>query len=138
MTTTSTAPCRFVVLRHDMPPGAERPSHWDLMLEAPDSLETWALAEEPRIGGTQTVERLANHRKAYLDYEGPVSGHRGQVTRWDRGSYRLEQSSDSRRVARLHGARLRCVVWLEQLATPDPHVQRWTCRFERAEPAEAC
>ena len=29
---------------------------------------------EPARGGTSPAERLADHRAAYLDYEGPVSG----------------------------------------------------------------
>ena len=64
---------RYVVLEHDHPA-----RHWDLMLEAGDVLRTWRLAAPPGadqpIGATATFE----HRLAYLDYEGPISGGRGQ------------------------------------------------------------
>ncbi len=34
-----------------------------------------------------TGERLADHRRAYLTYEGPLTGNRGSVTRVDQGVY---------------------------------------------------
>lgn len=78
---------RYVILQHEMPAGHERPTHWDLMLEAEGALATWALAEPPECGHTINAERLADHRLAYLDYQGPVSGDRGTVSQWDAGKY---------------------------------------------------
>ena len=79
---------RYVILQHEMPAGHEdRPLHWDLMFEWHDSLRTWALACEPRAGVEIAARRLSDHRLAYLDYEGPVSGDRGSVRRWDAGTY---------------------------------------------------
>jgi hypothetical protein len=100
---------RFVLLYHECPPGYERPSHWDLMLEAGDWLRTWALAELPRawqaahaktcalrpdcpaLSSNATVEAqvLGKHRRAYLTFEGPLSGNRGAVTQIDAGSYTI-------------------------------------------------
>ncbi len=37
---------------------------------------------------------LPEHRLAYLDYEGPVSGNRGSVKRWDAGWYEEEAYGD--------------------------------------------
>lgn len=76
---------RFVVLKHETPTGSARPLHWDFMVERGDVLQTWALAEEPTVGREIAAEPLPDHRLAYLDYEGPISGNRGSVTRWDRG-----------------------------------------------------
>lgn len=74
---------RFVILEHDHPV-----RHWDLMLQTDAVLRTWRLAEPPtRTAGPIAAEALADHRLAYLDYEGPVSGSRGTVARWDSGSY---------------------------------------------------
>jgi hypothetical protein len=83
----------FVLLEHDTradaaaepPPGAV---HWDLMLElecgAP--LATWRLARNPlSTSGPIAAERIGDHRRAYLDYEGELSGGRGRVRRIDRG-----------------------------------------------------
>ncbi|MFO0203155.1 MAG: hypothetical protein ACK528_08500, partial [Alphaproteobacteria bacterium] len=51
------------------------------------------------------IERIANHRLLYLDYEGPVSGDRGHVTRWDWGEYRVSGETDSEITVDLRGAR---------------------------------
>ena len=68
---------RFAILEHDWPS-----RHWDLLLEDGDALLAWRLMEEPRAGMAVIAEKNADHRTVYLDYEGPVSGDRGSVTRW--------------------------------------------------------
>jgi hypothetical protein len=73
---------RFVILEHDHPI-----LHWDLMLESGSVLRTWRLTAPPAAGELCAAEPLGDHRLAYLDYEGPVSGGRGSVKRWDSGSY---------------------------------------------------
>ncbi len=55
------------------------------MVEAGDALWTWALPDLPQPGVSLRVERLPDHRKLYLEYEGAISGGRGTVHRWDRG-----------------------------------------------------
>lgn len=65
---------------------AARPSHWDLMVENGDSLLTWELETLPEaVTGGQPLpwlaRRLPDHRYVYLDYEGMLSGGRGQVAR---------------------------------------------------------
>ncbi|MBI1312570.1 hypothetical protein GC176_14855 [bacterium] len=78
---------RFVLLEHDHPF-----LHWDLMLEWGDALRTWRLDQVPRNAASIPVERLPDHRSAYLDYEGPVSGNRGTVRRIDTGEFTLLES----------------------------------------------
>ena len=79
---------RFVLLRHDCPPDYERPSHWDLMLESDGVLRTWRLAALPQTPpDSMEAEELADHRLAYLEYEGPVGGERGTVSRVDAGTF---------------------------------------------------
>jgi hypothetical protein len=80
---------RFVILRHETPPGYARATHWDLMLECAGVLRTWALPEPPSPDCELVAEELPDHRLAYLDYEGDVSGNRGRVTRWDAGTYEV-------------------------------------------------
>lgn len=98
---------RYVILLHEVPPGHEvaggRGTHWDLMLEQAATLRTWALAEEPRAEGRIQAEQLPEHRLAYLDYEGPVSGNRGSVTQWDAGEYETLADSQGRLEIRLDG-----------------------------------
>lgn len=77
---------RFVILHHLMPPEHQRESHWDLMLEHDTLLLTWALSAEP-LSQTISCERLPDHRLKYLEYEGPISGNRGYVELWDRGTF---------------------------------------------------
>ena len=118
---------RFVILHHDSPRG----EHFDFMLEAGDSLKTWALPRPPEAGVEIDCDALADHRLAYLDYEGPVSGERGAVTRWDRGTYTLERQSEAEWAVELAGARLTGKVALLRSAD-DP--KRWRFSLAREAP----
>lgn len=71
---------RFVVLTHDWPS-----LHWDFLVEREEVLAAWRLLAEPRAGVDILAELNTPHRPFYLDYEGPVSGERGIVSRWDAG-----------------------------------------------------
>ena len=95
---------RFVILEHDYPE-----LHWDLMLEAGAALRTWRLAAPPQVLGERiAATALPDHRLHYLDYEGPISGGRGTVKRWDAGSYEEDTASSpgSELRLRLTGAML--------------------------------
>jgi len=116
---------RYVLLHHRTPPGYPRPNHWDFMLETTEGdLWTWALEEEPVAGRTIAAERLANHRAAYLTYEGPVSGDRGEVRRIDAGTYELLAESNAEFVVRLSGDQLGGRLRLSKEETA-PDAQRW-------------
>lgn len=93
---------RFVILEHDHPH-----LHWDLMLEAGEVLRSWRLESAPRPGQPIRAEAIGDHRRAYLDYEGPVSGNRGQVKRWDAGSFTWRRDDASCVEIVLDGARCR-------------------------------
>lgn len=110
---------RFVILTHDYPF-----LHWDLMLEEGDSLMTFRLLKEPARESVIPADPLPRHRIAYLDYEGPVSGDRGTVIRWDRGTCQLHEQTESRQVWFLNGSRISARV---TLSVENGH---WTCRFE--------
>ena len=91
---------RYVILTHDYPF-----PHWDLLLEWGDHCRTWRLPSEPRPGEPIEAEPLPDHRLHYLDYEGPVSGGRGTVARWDAGTYSTLPSDDSDLSVELSGTR---------------------------------
>jgi hypothetical protein len=110
---------RFVILTHDHPF-----LHWDLMLEDGDALTTFRLLQEPATGVAIAAEALAAHRKAYLNYEGPVSGGRGTVTQWDRGTCEPMSRSETKQVWRLWGSRIKATITLKADGS------RWSCRFE--------
>jgi hypothetical protein len=97
---------RFVILRHELPAGGERGSHWDLMFEHGGSLRTWAAERLPEEGAETEALQLADHRLEYLNYEGLVSGDRGSVSRWDAGEYTLEVEAENRVVMTLAGSGL--------------------------------
>ena len=104
---------RFVVLEHDHPA-----LHWDLMLEADGALQAWRLAQSPELSAS-AIEALAlpDHRVIYLDYEGPVSGNRGNVKRWDTGDFDEEpDSAPELRKLFLKGERLRAQVRLIRIS----------------------
>jgi hypothetical protein len=101
---------RFVLLQHDHPT-----LHWDLMLEVGTRLRTWRLAAPPSIQSPVAAEPLGDHRAIYLDYEGPVSGGRGSVQRWDGGTYDDLVEREGVTEARLEGAKIkgRCRIGRE-------------------------
>jgi len=49
------------------------------------------------------THRIADHRRAYLHLEGPVSGDRGHVKRIDRGVYTLLEQRPECWIVRLEG-----------------------------------
>jgi hypothetical protein len=58
------------------------------MLQAGESLRTWAI-DAPVVADQDLPARaLGDHRLIYLDFEGEVSGDRGRVRRVDAGTYR--------------------------------------------------
>lgn len=97
----------FALLEHTTHDGV----HWDLLIARPgeERLATWRLATNPLTAKTAIpAERIADHRRIYLEYEGAVRGDRGAVRRLDRGLARWlepEAESGAARV-QLHGALL--------------------------------
>jgi hypothetical protein len=100
---------RFVVLEHDYPS-----RHWDFMLEAGNVLRTWRLAACPTPGRVVPAEPSFDHRLIYLDYEGPVRGGRGQVTRWDSGLFTWARDDPETLTVSLEGSHLRGLVTLRR------------------------
>lgn len=82
---------RFVVLRHE---GVPEP-HYDLMFEthAGSKLTTWRSERWP-IDRPTPLQQLGEHRRDYLEYEGPISRDRGFVQRVAAGTCMIERSAD--------------------------------------------
>jgi hypothetical protein len=119
---------RFVLLRHECPPEFGKSSHWDLMLEDDGVLLTWSLLELPTPGGRATVAtRLENHRLAYLDYEGPLSGQRGSVSRVDAGEFQWIERTEQQIVASLAGGELQGTLTAQSVGG-----ESWRLSFESA------
>ena len=80
---------RYVVQEHS----GFGPVHYDFMVEQGGVLWTWQLDLPPdrwRIGPV-AARRIGDHRLAYLDYEGPISGNRGRCRIVARGRCRVVQ-----------------------------------------------
>jgi hypothetical protein len=92
---------RYVILAHDWPA-----PHWDFLLEAGGVLRAWRLSAEPVAGRAIPAEANFDHRLLYLDYEGPLSGGRGSVTRWDAGVFEWIEDGPERVVVELSGGKL--------------------------------
>lgn len=84
---------RYVLLRHECPADYGDGPHWDFMLEHEGSLLTWSLLELPSANNKRIdATKLADHRIAYLDYEGPVGGNRGSVEQVTSGEFEWIQN----------------------------------------------
>jgi hypothetical protein len=114
---------RYVILEHDHPS-----LHWDLMLEATNGLRTWRLAAAPQHGKVIPATATFDHRRMYLDYEGPVSGNRGWVRRWDSGTFSWQKIENDHLAVELNGVRLRGWACLRQASALG-----WTFRFGEAD-----
>lgn len=112
-----------VVLLHTLPDDS---SHLDWMLEFPRDSQRLITFRCPtgtdlfRAGGFQ-AERLDDHRRAYLVYEGAVSGGRGHVNRLAR--FELEVVEIAANLVRLmvFGEDGTKVLWTgRKKSTPNP------------------
>lgn len=106
---------RFAVLHHTGWPG--RPDHYDLLLQYADGdddnsavLKTFATLRDEFPATHVQLKKIADHRRAYLELQGELSGGRGHVTRVDGGDLRfISIPGDTWQDVRfeLHGEKLR-------------------------------
>ncbi len=100
---------RFVILTHDHPV-----LHWDLMLDAGETLRTWRLETVLQSDVEVRAVALPDHRRLYLDYVGPVSGDRGTVTRWAQGQYLILAEEPTCLTFEVESDRITGVVQMER------------------------
>ena len=107
----------FALLQHQTKTqgvAADKPSadfiHWDLLIEVPDQslLATWRLTDNPLLINTPVVaERIQDHRRIYLEYEGPLTRNRGFVHHLDHGPANIIKLVGDELHVMLEGAQLR-------------------------------
>lgn len=97
---------RSVLLRHDLPDGTW---HYDWLIDPvgegqPQERNLIAFRVRLRPDRTDSfdAERLADHRREYLSYEGPLSGERGNVRREAAWEITLREASNEELVVELH------------------------------------
>ena len=114
---------RFVVLEHYW-----QGTHWDVMFESGDVLRTWAVDLRIAPDVDLPARALPDHRLAYLEFEGPISGGRGMVRRIDQGTYETIEWGDELVRVRLWGAQLFGEAELRRVETCRNET-RWLFRF---------
>ncbi len=116
---------RFVVQRHNTGSSV----HWDLMLEEDEHLATWRVPVEPaQIGAApMAIERVFDHPKRFLTYEGPLRSHPGEVRIHDCGTYAVVSRSDNQWVVRMEGEGIRGTYRLDRQSLADGS-KRWIIR----------
>jgi hypothetical protein len=106
----------FVLLEHRTSPETTGAGvHWDFMIELPgqERLASWRLERNPLdAGGPVAAERIGDHRRMYLDYEGAIAGGRGTVRRLDCGESNVLHRGGDAIVFELKGSRLRGIFEL--------------------------
>lgn len=87
------SPLRYTVLWHA---GIARP-HFDLLVETTHrrNLSTWRCPIWP-IDRRRILQQLPDHRRLYLDYNGPLPDHGGFVRPVETGICRIERPNDAR------------------------------------------
>ncbi len=109
---------RFTISHHT---GAKEGDHFDLLLERDEALRTFRLRaaafQEP-----QEAVAMPDHRKLYLDYEGPITGGRGRVRVVETGTYETDEWSDERIQVAVFGRRIRTRLSLTRRGANGP----WT------------
>lgn len=78
---------KFVIQQHSLPAEV----HWDLMLEKPDVLTTYRLDKPPLKLLTESAktEKIFDHPKKFLTYQGSVNKGKGQVEIVESGTYEI-------------------------------------------------
>lgn len=78
---------RFVIHEHSTADG----THWDLMLETENVLETFRLDINPHqiIQSCANAEKIHDHPLKFLTYQGPVQNGKASVKIIDSGTYTI-------------------------------------------------
>jgi len=114
---------RYAVLHHTQVKNA----HYDLLVELTPggNLACWNADCWPPEKHPRPITRIADHRRIYLEYQGPISGDRGMVRRIAGGSCRVHRCGPKLLVIELND-NLRIQLeeiaegdWRMSLASPD-------------------
>jgi hypothetical protein len=93
------------------------------MFECGRGLRTWAVCRIPAVGDNVDAQSLPDHRRFYLDYEGPISGDRGIVRRYDAGEFDCEVETATEFCVAMRGKK---VVGRIRFRAAEAGIQCWT------------
>ena len=93
-------------------------THFDLMLESADSLQTWRLDTPPQSILSQPIPAtsIADHPKRFLTYEGPVQNGKGNVRIVDSGTYTCDEKTSTQLKLTLKGQILKGTFTLTHIS----------------------
>jgi hypothetical protein len=82
----------YVILKHTAPGDI----HWDFMLETGDHLSTWRVSIPPNklCCTCADAEKIFDHSKKFLTYQGPVNKGKGNVIIEDEGIYSIIRENE--------------------------------------------
>ncbi len=128
---------RFVLLKHSVPEtfrqATGRGDHFDLMLESSPESALWTWAMDKNVfdgdGGFSRcqADRLPDHRRIYLNFEGAVSGGRGSVKQIGSGTFSVLESSVGLTLAIVSG----CDDVAGELVLTQSENNVWSLEFQR-------
>ncbi len=120
---------RYVIQHHT----GHGPEHWDLMLEDGDVLATWRLERPPSTDDDRPIPavRIADHRKAFLTFEGPTRTGRGCVAIHRDGTFQTLHRTDDAWAFELQGDQLGGAFILERSEGHGDPPDRWVLRPQR-------
>ena len=97
---------KFVVQRHER---QNEPTHWDLMLEAGDFLETYRIGEPPEEWGREPIEavRIFDHPMKFLTYQGSVNKGKGSIKIADSGTFSVVSQNEDQLILEISGVILK-------------------------------
>lgn len=129
-------PQRFAVSLHQMPSHQARPTHFDLFLEKEDFLMSWILAAPLSDQMNTFVIPNRDHRKDYLDYDGPISQDRGMIRRVQQGRLLWMQSDNDlvEALLRLDNRTFKLTIVRIGEESSDQQAGQWQLRLQESEP----
>ena len=85
---------KFVIQEHS----CQADVHWDMMFEQADVLETYRLDKRPAqlLAETGNAEKIFDHPKKFLTYQGPVNKGKGRVEIVDAGTYKITNDQNDK------------------------------------------
>jgi len=105
---------KFVIHLHKM-----TEDHYDFMLDNGSALLTWRISPDDmeRLvrGETISAEKIRDHRRAYLAYEGSISCDRGSVRRYDSGEYEMLSEKGDEMTITIRGENIRGTITIKDL-----------------------
>ena len=113
---------KFVIQKHTK---QNQPTHWDLMLQVNDTLQTYRLELPPeKLEQKNPALKISDHQLKFLTYEGPVNKGTGSIQIADHGTYELLKKNDESKKIQFNGNTLKGIFILTHIEANDWELTR--------------